>query len=363
MAILEVIKRAKWRESTAVATKLIKVDNMDNHDSGSIAREPGPPFEDTRDCIFDRGVFDAGINSKETTDDIIIFLRRKGYAKARDQLACATSNDGSQERERVSSCLLHSYAGCASKETMEEIISQLEKHGLSFLINTPDEGGRRPLHCATTSANMGALEALANCSAVDVNACDINGQTPLVSAVLEDELKVVAQLCKGLPQFASELMPNLKDTFGRTALDYAVDGNLTTIEMELMKREDVKAYVDGFYKERQLYVDKVNAILGLSSAMTGLIIAGTFGALLNSASDSGADLLLRKDPAMTSATICSFIFSIGASVAAVMSYNPKRRIGATVVYIRGTSQVAFMMLLLAGVFFFFALTLAGINMR
>lgn len=111
----------------------------------------------------------------------------------------------------------------AAKGDCRKIIKFLLTHGISIECTT--NNGCTPLHIAANYGSVGSIRKLTRLGA-NINAKNVNGMTPLHIAAITDKRESVVALLE-------YVLPSLeKDTFGKTALDYAkekfgVDNELT----------------------------------------------------------------------------------------------------------------------------------------
>lgn len=98
-------------------------------------------------------------------------------------------------------------------------------------------------------------------------------RTALHWAVLLRRRDIVEQLCNEEP-FKEKVRACDVDAQGISPVQYATERNMQDIESVLFKREAVKNYIDGLYRDRQIYVDSTNAILVGAALIASVTFAG-----------------------------------------------------------------------------------------
>ncbi|CAK9220656.1 unnamed protein product [Sphagnum troendelagicum] len=153
---------------------------------------------------------------------------------------------------------------------------QLAKHIVEFekdKVNIRDENQETPLHHAARNGHQAVVEVLLAMDEVLVNAENLNNQTPLHLASIQGCTGVVKALSL---EKGGRLRATVEDKEERTALELAILYEHKDIEKLLMERGDVTEYLNGLYRDRQVYVDAANAIL----VGAALIASVTFAAIL-----------------------------------------------------------------------------------
>jgi ankyrin repeat protein len=140
-------------------------------------------------------------------------------------------------------------------------------------VNVQDSLGNTPLHYAAQKGHIDVVRILLAHPDVDVNAENHHKETPLHLAAKEGRYHVVKELSL---ETSGRLRATEEDRYERTALQLAVENRHKDIQKLLLERPDVQEYVNGLYRDRQVYVDASNAILVGSS----LIASVTFAAWL-----------------------------------------------------------------------------------
>lgn len=193
------------------------------------------------------------------------------------------------------------------------------------------------------------------------------GRTALHWATICGKGEIVRKLLSPCKLFAKVLKPNVEDKYGKTALQYAKEMNQAAIEKELMERADVRAHLEGLYRDRQVYVDASNAILVAAALIASVTFAGWLQPPLNYT--TYYDLPPLTSPPAPPATFpsyaavqqhigvrvfwafnsLSFIFAIATVLAGLAGVFPisGRYIASTVLHLRRTLWVASAMLALS----------------
>lgn len=176
------------------------------------------------------------------------------------------------EKNRDGNTPLH----LASKEGHEEVVGAilLSKCVNKSILNAINEDGNTPLHLATKNGHANVVtKMLEDAPKFDLNAKNKNGHTPLHFATRKCHLHVVKALCLG-----QQLRANLEDGSGKTCLQYAKDQQDDNIKLEeianiLTERSDVKDFLDGQYRDRQVFIDAANALLVGGALIAGITFA------------------------------------------------------------------------------------------
>eukprot|EP00250_Pteridium_aquilinum_P012145 c20533_g1_i1 orf=284-2809(+) len=102
------------------------------------------------------------------------------------------------------------------------------------------------------------------------------GMTSLHWAVLLHKRGIVEQLCsiKLVPEFSERVRVCEEDVNGIAPIQYAMEMNMLDIEAVLFKRPGVASYIEGLYRDRQIYVDSTNAILVGAALIASVTFAG-----------------------------------------------------------------------------------------
>ncbi|MCO5561896.1 hypothetical protein L7F22_015521 [Adiantum nelumboides] len=100
------------------------------------------------------------------------------------------------------------------------------------------------------------------------------GRTALHWAVLLHRRNIVEQLCEGEPSFKERVRVCEEDAQKISPVQYATERNMQDIEVVLFKRDAVKDYIAGLYRDRQIYVDSTNAILVGAALIASVTFAG-----------------------------------------------------------------------------------------
>ncbi|KAI5069506.1 hypothetical protein GOP47_0015807 [Adiantum capillus-veneris] len=100
------------------------------------------------------------------------------------------------------------------------------------------------------------------------------GRTALHWAVLLRRRDIVELLCDKEPSFKDRVRACEEDAQGISPVQYATERNMQDIEAVLFKRNAVKDYIDGLYRDRQIYVDSTNAILVGAALIASVTFAG-----------------------------------------------------------------------------------------
>ncbi|KAH9560931.1 hypothetical protein CY35_06G134800 [Sphagnum magellanicum] len=129
-----------------------------------------------------------------------------------------------------------------------------------------------PLHFAALGGHVEAVRELLLHHNLDVNAKDNKDRTPLLCAIKEEKFGVVKALCFRDP--GNRLRATEEYTDGRTPIQIATEANMKEIEKVLLKRPEVKDFVDGLYRDRQGFVDAANALLVGAALIATVTFAG-----------------------------------------------------------------------------------------
>ncbi|MCO5566424.1 hypothetical protein L7F22_020101 [Adiantum nelumboides] len=100
------------------------------------------------------------------------------------------------------------------------------------------------------------------------------GRTALHWAVLLHRRDIVDQLCEKEPSFKERVRVCEEDAQGISPVQYATERNMQDIEVVLFRRDAVKDYIAGLYRDRQIYVDSTNAILVGAALIASVTYAG-----------------------------------------------------------------------------------------
>ncbi|MCO5595339.1 hypothetical protein L7F22_049381 [Adiantum nelumboides] len=200
-------------------------------------------------------------------------------------------------------------------------------------------------------------------------------RTALHWATILGEFKTVLKLCK-CPLFSKDLKPNVEDKYGKTPLQYATEMNHVAIAKQLMERKDVKNYLEGLHRDRQVYVDAANAVLVAATLIASVTFAGWFQPPLNYVTYYDMPIPSATDGAYESYAAVqqhvgvrvfwafntlSFTFAIASVLAGLVGVVPipNRYIATTVVHLRRTLRMASAMLAFSVVFVLGAFAAAG----
>ncbi|KAG0569217.1 hypothetical protein KC19_6G074200 [Ceratodon purpureus] len=198
--------------------------------------------------------------AKERHEDIVRLL----FQRISDEVAFP---DGAQYQ--YGQHLLHWAADMGYKQLTRLLLEWGSPHD----VNVRDSLSNTPLHYAAQKGHIDIVRMLLGHSDVDINAENIRKETPLHLAAREGQYQVVKELSL---ETTGRLRATEEDKYDRTALQLAVENRHKDIQKLLLERPDVQEYVNGLYRDRQVYVDAANAILVGSS----LIASVTFAAWL-----------------------------------------------------------------------------------
>ena len=155
----------------------------------------------------------------------------------------------------------------------KQLTGHLLQWGSPQDVNIRDSQCNTPLHYASHKGHIDIVRMLLAQPDVDMNAENLRKETPLHLAAKEGRYQVVKELSL---ETSGRLRAAEEDKYDRTALQLAVENRHKDIQKLLLERPDVQEYVNGLYRDRQVYVDAANAILVGSS----LIASVTFAAWL-----------------------------------------------------------------------------------
>lgn len=197
--------------------------------------------------------------AKEKHTDIVRLL----FQRISDEVAFTgeTSNRGQN--------LLH----WAAEMGYKQLTGHLLVWGSARDINIRDSLYNTPLHYASQKGHIDIVRMLLARPDVDINAENHRKETPLHLAAREGWFEVVKELSL---ETSGRLRATEEDKYDRTALQLAVENRHKDIQKLLLERPDVQEYVNGLYRDRQVYVDAANAIL----VGAALIASVTFAAWL-----------------------------------------------------------------------------------
>lgn len=137
-------------------------------------------------------------------------------------------------------------------------------------VNIRDNLLNTPLHYAAQKGHVEVVRTLLAQPGLDINAENFQKETPLHMAAKEGQTEVVRELSL---ETSGRLRATEEDRFDRTALQLAVENHHKDIQKLLLERSDVQEYVNGLYRDRQVYVDGTNAILVGSSLIASITFA------------------------------------------------------------------------------------------
>lgn len=155
----------------------------------------------------------------------------------------------------------------------KQLTSHLLGWGYARDVNGRDSLCNTPLHYAAQKGHIDIVRMLLARPDVDMNSENHRKETPLHLAAKEGRTEVVKELSL---ETSGRLRATEEDKYDRTALQLAVENRHKDIEKLLLERSDVREYVNGLYRDRQVYVDAANAIL----VGAALIASVTFAAWL-----------------------------------------------------------------------------------
>lgn len=161
----------------------------------------------------------------------------------------------------------------AADKGYKKLTQHLLEWGSAHDVNVRDSLCNTPLHYAAQRGHIDVVRVLLAQPNVDINAENHRNETPLHLAAKEGRYQVVKELSL---ETTGRLRAAEEDKDDRTALQLAVENRHKDIQKLLLERPDVQEYVNGLYRDRQVYVDAANAILVGSS----LIASVTFAAWL-----------------------------------------------------------------------------------
>lgn len=196
--------------------------------------------------------------AKERHSDIVKLLLQR----IADEVAFSGDDDDGQS-------LLHWAAYMGYKQ----LTSHLLEWGSARDVNIRDSSSNTPLHYASQQGHVEVVRMLLARPEVDINCENQRKETPLHFAAKEGHTEVVKELSL---ETTGRLRATEEDKFDKTPLQLAVENRHKDIEKLLMERSDVREYVNGLYRDRQVYVDAANAIL----VGAALIASVTFAAWL-----------------------------------------------------------------------------------
>lgn len=166
--------------------------------------------------------------------------------------------------------LLHWAADMGYKQLMGHLLAR----GEGGDVNIRDcKLQQTPLHYASQKGHREVARMLLAQPGIDVNAENIRNETPLHLAAKEGKTEVVKELSV---ERGDRLRATEEDKYDRSALQLAFENGHKDIVKLLLERSDVREYVNGLYRDRQVYVDAANAIL----VGAALIASVTFAAWL-----------------------------------------------------------------------------------
>lgn len=161
----------------------------------------------------------------------------------------------------------------AADNGYSKLMNHLLEWGNVTDLNIKDDLDNTPLHYASKKGHVKVVKLLLSRADIDINAENQNLETPLHLAAKEGKTEVVKELSL---EKSGRLRATEEDKYDRTALQLAVENRHKDIEKLLLERSDVREYVNGLYRDRQVYVDAANAIL----VGAALIASVTFAAWL-----------------------------------------------------------------------------------
>jgi ankyrin repeat protein len=126
-------------------------------------------------------------------------------------------------------------------------------------VNIQDKDGCTPLHYSAQRGREAVVIKLLEAPNVNVNVVTRQHENALHLAVLEDNVSMVKILATN-----QQLRVTQENLDGETPFQIAFEmkkPNSKSIERLLSEHPSVKTYVDGLYRDRQVYVDAANAIL------------------------------------------------------------------------------------------------------
>jgi len=167
--------------------------------------------------------------------------------------------------------------------------------------------------------------------------------TPLHFAVLREHVDAVRALLTHLP-----LDANVEDSISRTPLQIATESKtnvMREIEKLLMERPEVKELVDKLYRDRQVLVDAVNALLVGAALVASLAFASWLEPPRGYTSNK-SDVAVKGHPTLEASVWFngfSFFFAIATVLASAYAAMPSLQqafIGTVVKSVRKTLIVA-----------------------
>jgi ankyrin repeat protein len=147
-----------------------------------------------------------------------------------------------------------------------------------------------PLHFAVVEGDVAtvgwpkrghveAVQELLEHPKLDVNAKDNRKMTPLLYAIEARNVDMVKVLCQ--KDKFQRLMVNEENPDGKTPLQIVVEANnrskdpkMKAIEKVLLERSDAKDFVASLYRDRQAFVDAINALLIGAALIATVTFAG-----------------------------------------------------------------------------------------
>lgn len=228
-----------------------------------------------------------------------------------------------------------------------EVTKELLANAVATDVNFKDRDGKNALHYAVETydvwrrfkdlerqAKVLAMVKILREKDVDMNAKSIGGSTqgysPMFLAVELGHTDVVNELLKSKEKIL--LMGECKE---KTLIEVAFDNNFKEIKQALLESEAVARYVNGLYRDRQVYVDAANAILVGAALIAGVTFASWLQPPLGyttpySKDPSGFDYVdLQHSPALRAFWVfntLSFYFAIATVVCGARSVLPRRRV-------------------------------------
>jgi len=121
----------------------------------------------------------------------------------------------------------------AAKYALMPILKHLIKI-CRFKLNTQDEYGNQPLHCAASSDNPEAINFLLTIPRIKIEALNASHMTPLIWAAFNGKVNSVKAL------LAAHANPNSQDISGNTPLHYACMNKQTDLVRILLTTPEIK---------------------------------------------------------------------------------------------------------------------------
>ncbi len=128
-----------------------------------------------------------------------------------------------------------------------------------------------PLHFAALGGHREAVRELLNYHNLDVNVKDNKKRTTLLCAMEQDKLGVVKALCSDP---VNRLRATEEDSDGRTPIQIVIEADMKEVEKVLLEQPEVKDFMDKLYRDRQVFVDAVNALLVGAALIVSVTFAG-----------------------------------------------------------------------------------------